>query len=120
MTEGTILTPIKEGDLLHHAEILTLRQIGATLEGITAELQGSRKDMTDIKVDVAVIKERQQQNAKLEEKVLQLEIKVDTLETRNAQQDGAYTMVTALKEFGPWLISLAVLAWGLFARSPHV
>ncbi len=110
---GEIFTPIKEGDLLHHAEILTLRQITTNLEGIAKELQASRADMTEMKVDVAIIKERQTQTSELKEKIAALEQKVDLLEARNTKQDGAYTFVAMLKDFGPWLFGLFVLAWSL-------
>lgn len=118
MPPGEIFTPIKEGDLLHHAEIMTLRQISNTLQAISQELVASRFDMTAMKVDVAVIKERQTQNVELKEKVTLLETKIEKLEERNTKQDGAFSFVTMLKEFGPWVLSFAVLLWGLLARSP--
>lgn len=119
MPEGSNFTPLKDGELLHHAEIMTLRQIGSTLQAISSELQASRADMVTMKVDVAIIKERQQQHEETRNKIKALEDAVDLLQDRNARQDGAYTLITALKEFGPWVISLAVLAWGLFDRVPH-
>jgi hypothetical protein len=113
---GEIFTPIKEGDLLHHAEILTLRQITTNLEAIAQELQASRRDMTEMKVDVAIIKERQTQSVELKQKISALEGKVDVLELRNTKQDGAYSLVALLKDFGPWIFGLLVLAWSLFGK----
>lgn len=112
---GEIFTPIKEGDLLHHAEIMTLRQITTNLEGISKELAASRVDLTEMKIDVALIKERQAQTTKLETKISALESKVDLLEARNSKQDGAYTFVALLKDFGPWVFGLLVLAWSVLS-----
>ncbi len=116
--EGQIFTPIKEGDLLHHAEIMTLRQIGNTLQSMTAELQASRSDMTDLKIDVAVIKERQTQSMELKEKLTVLEAKIEKLEARNTKQDGAFSFMTMLKDFGPWIMAFAAVVWGLLSHAP--
>lgn len=113
---GDIFTPIKEGDLLHHAEIMTLRQITSNLETIATAIQASLADMTEMKVDIAVIKERQSLNLELKEKITKLEEKVEGLETRNTKQDGAYTFIALLKDFGPWVFGLLVLAWSLLGH----
>ena len=115
---GEVFTSVREEDVLHHAELLTLRQITKNLELIASEMQAHRKDMTTIQVDVAVIKERQTQSVELKEKITALELKIDILERRNDSQDGAYSFVKLLKEFGPWALSLVVLAWSLLGK-PH-
>ena len=116
--EGQIFTPIKEGDLLHHAEIMTLRQIGNTLQSITGELQASRSDMMEMKIDVAVIKERQSQHIELKEQLAALQSEVEKLKDRNTKQDGAFSFATMLKDFGPWIFSFGILLWGVLNRSP--
>lgn len=116
--EGTIFTPIKEGDLLHHAEIMTLRQISNTLQSITGELQANRTDMIEMKVDVAVIKERQSQNIEMKAKLDVLEAEIEKLKDRNTKQDGAFSFAAALKDFGPWIFSFGVLLWGVLNRGP--
>lgn len=114
--EGQIFTPIKEGELLHHAEIMTLRQISNTLQSMTQELQANRQDMTEMKVDVAVIKERQTQHIEMKAKLDVVEAEIEKLKERNMKQDGAFSLATALKDFGPWIISFAVLLWGVLNR----
>jgi acyl carrier protein phosphodiesterase len=115
---GEVFTSVKEEDVLHHAELLTLRQITKNLELIASEMLAHRKDMTAMQVDVAIIKERQTQSQELKEKITSLETKIDVLEKRNDSQDGAYTFVTLLKDFGPWAFGLLVLAWSLLGK-PH-
>lgn len=112
-TAGKIFTPTSEGDLLHQAEILTLRQISGNLEGMNRELQASRESMTELKIDVAVIKERQLQNTKMEEKVAALEADIALLKARNTRQDGAFSFVTMLKDFGPWVVAFGMMVYGL-------
>lgn len=114
---STIFTPIKEGDLLHHAEIMTLRQIGNTLQSMTSELQANRADMMEMKVDVAVIKERQSQNIEMKESIASLKTKIEKLEQRNISQDGAFSFVKMLKDFGPWILSFGVLLYGLLSHA---
>ncbi len=116
--EGTIFTPIKEGELLHHAEIMTLRQIGNTLQSMTSELQANRSDMTEMKIDLAVIKERQSQNIEMKEELATVKAEIEKLKDRNTKQDGAFSFVAMLKDFGPWILSFGVLLWGLLNHSP--
>jgi hypothetical protein len=71
-----------------------------------------------MQTDIAVIKERQTTIATLRDTVTKLEGKVTALESRNLKQDGAMGMMEILKQFGPWILSLLVLAWGLFQRKP--
>jgi len=114
--EGQIFTPIKEGELLHHAEIMTLRQIGNMLQAMTAELQANRADMMAMKIDVAVIKERQAQNFELRATLNALAAEVEKLKDRNSKQDGAFSFATVLKDFGPWLLSFAAPDPSAFTR----
>jgi hypothetical protein len=75
-------------------------------------------DMAQMKTDIAVIKERQAQNADFRDALDAMRAEILALKARNDKQDGAYSLATAAKEFGPWLFSLLALAWGLFVRKP--
>lgn len=105
-----------EDNLAKQAEIMALRQIGDILKTVSQEMAAQRKDMSEVKVDIAVMKERQSQNQELRETVKALEGKIEVLEARNLREDGAVTFLTFLKDFGPWLAALLVFAWSLFGK----
>jgi hypothetical protein len=116
--EPSFLTPSSSEQVAREAEIMLLSTMSRTLDTMTSELIGHRKDLTDIKVDIAAIKVRQEAAERMEEICSGLRRDIDDLKTRASQQDGAVTLATMMKDFGPWVISLGVLFWGLFG-SPH-
>jgi len=99
---------------LREAQLMLLHNMSRTLESITAEMLAQRKDMSGIILDVAVIKERQQAQSKIEELYIEMRKDIDAIKARNFQQDGAMSAATLMKDFGPWLISLGVVFWSLF------
>ena len=114
--EPSFLTPSSSEQVAREAEIMLLRSMNRAMEAMTAELQGHRADLGQIKTDIAVIKVRQEASEKMEETCAGLRADIDALKARNQQQDGAITVATLMKDFGPWLVSLGVLFWGLFSR----
>lgn len=99
----------------YRAEIMTLQQITANLEIIAVELRDNRQAMTKLEVSVARIEERQLQNVAFKEDLAAIEAKVDFIEARNARQDGAFGFATFLKDFGPWALGIAAVAWNIFS-----
>lgn len=116
--EPSFMTPSTSEQVAREAEIMLLRAMNRSLEAMTGEMMAHRNDIGGIKTDIAVIKERQLQNAVLRDSYLELERKVDALQARNDKQDGVMSFATLLKDFGPWAVSLLLLAWGLFTRKP--
>ena len=110
------MTPSSSDQVAREAEIMLLRSMSRTMEAMTSEIQAQRKDMTDVKMDIAVIKERQMQNGELRDSVSSIKKDIEALKSRNDQQDGAMSGLKFAKEFGPWLVSLVLLAWGLFGH----
>lgn len=113
---GEIFSPTSARDLYREAELMTLRQMSASLATITNELIAHRESMGTMKEDIAVIKVRQEASAALSKAFDEIKAEIELLKARNLRQDGAYSFVTILKDFGPWLVSLIILAWGLFER----
>lgn len=116
--EPSFLTPSNSEQVAREAEIMLLRSMSRTLDTMTAEMIGHRKDLTDIKVDIAAMKVRQETSERMEETISALRADIEALKARNAKQDGAVTLATMMKDFGPWIVSLGVLFWSLFG-SPH-
>lgn len=116
MDEPSFLTPSNSEQVAREAEIMLLRAMSRTLDTMSMEMIAHRKDLTDIKVDISAMKVRQEASEKMEETCAGLRADIEVLKTRAAQQDGAVTLATMMKDFGPWVISLGVLFWGLFAR----
>lgn len=101
------------------AETQAILRMSEAVVALAAEISASHGAMTEIKVDIAIIKERQTTAAVLREDFNRMEARLKKMETRDAEQDGAYKGLHFVKDFGPWLLSLAVLAWGFLARSPR-
>lgn len=93
------------------AELLAMAEMTKALLALTAEVGEYRKIMTRMEIDIAIMKERQTNYAELRERL-------EKVERRDAEQIGAYKGLHFLKDFGPWLVSLATLAWAFLARSP--
>lgn len=94
------------------AEAIAMAEMTKALLGLTAEIGEYRKIMTRMEIDIAIMKERQTNYAELKERL-------DKVERRDTEQDGMVKGAHFIKDFGPWLLSLAVLAWGFLARSPR-
>jgi hypothetical protein len=119
---GQLLTPSTEDQVMREAELLALRQMADNVAAMTRELVSSREIMTDLRIDMAAIKERQEQHSEFKEFLAELKgitdklsTRVTAIETRNAQQDGAVGLVQWLKDFGPWLLAIAAVLWS-FAK----
>lgn len=118
MADGEIMMPVTTEEALRKAEMMAFRQMTDTLRAVQEELASHRAQMGTIGQDIAVIKERQTTMSEIKDDMESVKERLLVLEMRNARQDGAVTFVTFLKDFGPWLFGLLVLAWGLFSRKP--
>lgn len=116
MDEPSFLTPSTSDQVAREAEIMLLRAMSRTLDTMTTEMIAHRVDISQIKTDIAVVKERQSSNVDFRTQIEALKIEVDKLKARGSQQDGAMSLATLLKDFGPWAVSLLLLFWGLFSR----
>lgn len=92
-------------------ELAAMAEMTRALTVLTSEVGQFRAEFTTMQIDIAIMKERQTNYAELKERL-------EKVERRDAEQDGAYKGVQFLKEFGPWVAMLATLAWGFLARSP--
>lgn len=111
-----LFTPSSSDQVAREAEIMLLRTMARTLETMNATLLTHGSDIGSIRLDVALVKERQLVHGEVKKDVDDLKAKISLLEARNTRQDGAYSLVTMLKDFGPWLFGLLVLAWGLMGH----
>lgn len=93
------------------AEVAAMAEMTKALLALTAEVGEYRKIMTRMEIDIAIMKERQTT-------IAELKARLEKVEQRDAEQVGAYKGLTFLKDFGPWLVSLAVLAWSFLGRDP--
>lgn len=101
-------------DLLKESEILAMRQISDTLKRVSEEMVLNRADMGEIKVDIAIMKERQDQNKALKESMDAMQKEIDELKARNLKEDGGVAFLTFLKDFGPWFMALLMAYLALF------
>jgi len=93
------------------AEMAAMAEMTKAFVGLTTEIGAMRAEFTELKVELAVMKERQTTLARLE-------ARLEKVEQRDAEQIGAYKGLHFLKDFGPWLAMIAALAWGFFGRQP--
>lgn len=117
---GEIFTAKSEESVLREAELLALRQMADNVSAMTRELVTNREVMTELRIDMASIKERQAQHSEFKDFLLELKDEQKTMtdrivaiERRNAQQDGAVGFVQYVKDFGPWLLAIAAALWAL-------
>lgn len=94
------------------AELMAMAEMTRALLALTSEVGEYRKIMTRMEIDIAIMKERQTNYAELKSRL-------EKVENRDAEQVGAYKGLSFLKDFGPWLLSLAVLAWSFLGRDPR-
>jgi len=92
-------------------ELAAMAEMTKALIALTTEVGQFRHEFTTMQIDIAIMKERQTNYAELRERI-------EKMERRDAEQDGAYKGLHFLKDFGPWLAALTALAWGFLARSP--
>lgn len=103
---------------LRETEILVLRQMSDNLIRLNHRLDGyeDKQDkifqyIGEIKTTLAVQTERQLV-------VNEIKVRLDDLERHHQQSQGAHNLVRWLKDFGPWIGTIILLAWGLFIRKP--
>lgn len=90
---------------------LAMAEMTKALLALTAEVGEYRKIMTRMEIDIAIMKERQTNYAELKERL-------EKVERRDTEQDGAVKLVHFLKDYLPWVATLATLAWGFLWRTP--
>src|SRR5690606_18571074 len=96
------------------AILLALQNVSAGLSAINAELAANREAMVVMREDMAVLKDRERSHAALEKTLEEFRRRLEALEKRNFKQDGAYTFMTMLRDFGPWVVAIAAWSWTLF------
>lgn len=115
--QGRILTPKSDEAIFRESEVMVLRNISDTLAAINSELADNRKMMGKMVTDVAVLMDRERGHIEMKEVLEDFRRRIENIETRNAQQDGALNFATVLKDFGPWIISIAALIWAYVRKS---
>jgi len=96
---------------VRQAELIALQQIATTLQNTTEELVKVREQVNSMCIDIALIKERQVNQAKTSQELESVRSRVEALELRRHQQDGAMTFAKWLKDFGPWVLAGAAALW---------
>lgn len=107
--------------MTEEAVLVALQQVTSTLQAVSTEMAEHRKVLTDMRVEMAKIHERQQQHSEFKEFLLELKeaheklrLRIEALESRNDKQDGALGFATWVKEFGPWILSMLAVAFAYF------
>lgn len=93
------------------AELAAMAEMTKALVALTTEIGGFRQEFTQMQIDIALMKERQTSYAELKERL-------EKVERRDSEQDGAVKLVHFLKDYLPWIATLATLAWGFLWRTP--
>jgi N-dimethylarginine dimethylaminohydrolase len=70
-----------------------------------------REKMNTMVIDIALIKERQTNQAAQSLVIEELRSRIEILESRRHQQDGAASFARWLKDFGPWVLAGAAALW---------
>lgn len=96
---------------LRQAELIALQQIVQTLNVMTNDMASHREKLNTVVTDIALIKERQANQATLYKTVEDLRARIEVLESRRHQQDGAASFAKWLKDFGPWVVASAAALW---------
>lgn len=110
---------------LRESELLVLRGLHDSLNHMNGRLDSHEEKqdkifgyISKIDRDLAVMAERQLATGEMKIAMRELSGRLDELEDVHNKQIGAATFVTWLKDFGPWIGTLVLLAWGLFVRKP--
>lgn len=114
--QGRILTPKSEEAIMRESEVLVLRQLSDGVSALTREMGTNREMMMGIREDMAVIKERQRAYADVRDDLSAVVSRIEAIEKRNAQQDGAMSFATLLKDFGPWIMAIGAAIYAFFKR----
>lgn len=109
--EASSLPSVPTAAQLRQAELIALQQIVQTLNMMTNDLAAHREKLNTVVTDIALIKERQANQASLYKTVDDLRGRIEVLESRRHQQDGAATFARWLKDFGPWVLAGAAALW---------
>lgn len=102
--------------VLREAELLALRQMADSLTSLTREMMTNREVMATIREDLAVIRERQSQHSETKEELRTMKTRLELVEQRHMRQDGAMGFASWMKDFGPWLVAVAVGTWAFLSR----
>ena len=103
--------PVTTVAQIRQAELIALQQIVNTLNTMTSDMAAHREKMNTIVIDIALIKERQANQAAQSLVIEELRSRVELLESRRHQQDGAASFAKWLKDFGPWVLAGAAALW---------
>jgi N-dimethylarginine dimethylaminohydrolase len=107
----TTSAPITTAAQIRQAELIALQQIVNTLNTMTSDMATHREKMNTMVIDIALIKERQTNQAGQSLVIEELRSRIEILESRRHQQDGAASFARWLKDFGPWVIAGAAALW---------
>ena len=105
------MPPVPTTAQLRQAELIALQQIVNTLNTMTNDMAAYREKLNTVVIDIALIKERQANQAAMSKTMDDLRARVEVLESRRHQQDGAASFAKWLKDFGPWVIAGAAALW---------
>jgi N-dimethylarginine dimethylaminohydrolase len=107
----TTAAPATTAAQIRQAELIALQQIVNTLNTMTSDMAAHREKMNTMVIDIALIKERQTNQAGQSLVIEELRSRIEILESRRHQQDGAASFARWLKDFGPWVIAGAAALW---------
>jgi hypothetical protein len=110
-TSEVTSAPVTTAAQLRQAELIALQQIVNTLNAMTSDMAAHREKMNTMVIDIALIKERQTNQAAQSLVIEELRSRIEILESRRHQQDGAASFARWLKDFGPWVLAGAAALW---------
>lgn len=91
--------------------IEALRSQTSAIERYGIKVDGLSNVVAKVREDIAVMQIRDEQIVALHSSVEAIKNEMQALKLRNAQQDGGFKAANVLKEWSPWLVSLAFGAY---------
>lgn len=113
MSEGEVFVPQTQ---FQQAEFMVLQQMHDTLKGVSVTLTRQGEQMQTMREDIVWLRAREEQMAGLRETAVLLDKRLEAVELRNAQQDGAFKFAEFLKAYAPWLVTALVVVFGFLVK----
>jgi predicted nucleic acid-binding Zn-ribbon protein len=115
-----------DDNMSNEAVLVALQQVGSAMASISQEMASNREVMTEMRLDMATIKERQTQHSEFKEflkelkaEIEKVDLRLQAVETRNNKVDGAMGLAQWVREFGPWFLSMAAVAFAYITTRLH-
>lgn len=121
---GDIFIPESDTKVAHLAEVTALRQLtdtvnrmGRFMQNVGEKMDATTEKVSDMHTQIALLTQQNEQVKELKTVVTELVQRIAKIELLHAEQHGAAKFITAMKDFGPWLVSILIALWAFFEKS---